>query len=131
MTEFKRGDRIIHNTHGDGQITEVYPSGNLGVCFPYKHNPDKGPLYTILPVEHHEANVTLKPRPETPLTKMVEKLDNRSPDRNGYIAYTTEVIEILKSISVHTPFNISGTDDFGGDIRIEIKGGFSLERDLL
>ena len=131
MTEFKRGDRIRHTTHGDGQVLEVYPSGNLDVCFPYKHKPEKGPLYTILPVEHHDTHVTLLPRPETPLTRMVEKLDNRGPDRNGYIAYTSEIIEILKSISLHTPFNVFGEDGHGDNIRIEIKGAFTLERDLL
>lgn len=131
MTEFKRGDRITHDTHGDGQIIEVYPSGNLEVCFPYKHKPEQGTLYTILPVEKHEDDVTLLPRPETPLTRMVEKLDNRRPNTNGYIANRKEVVEILNSLSEHVSFNVFGTDGPGGDINIEIKGGFTLERDLL
>lgn len=131
MTEFKRGDRITHVIHGDGQIIEVYPSGNLEVCFPYKHKPGHGTLYTILPVEKHENDVTLLPRPETPLTLMVANLDNRKPGTNGYIAYRPEIVEILNSLSAQVPFNVFGTDGNGGDIRIEIRGGFTLERDLL
>jgi hypothetical protein len=131
MTEFKRGDRISHTTHGDGQIITVHPSGNLEVVFSYKHKPDKGPLYTILPVEHHENDVTLLPRPETPLTKMVDKLDNKRPGSRGYVAYRTEVVEILNSVSRHVTFNVIGTEESGGNIRIEIKGEFTLERDLL
>jgi len=131
MTEFKRGDRIAHVTHGDGQIIEVYPSGNLEVCFPYKHNPEKGTLYTILPVEKHKDDVTLLPRPETPLTKMVDQIDNRRPGTNGYIAYRPEIVEILNSLSERVPFNVFGTDDAYGNINIQIKGGFTLERELL
>lgn len=131
MSEFKRGDRITHVTHGEGQIMEVFPSGNLDVCFPYKHKPSQGTLYTILPVEKHADDVNLLPRLETPLTRMVTKLDNRTPGTNGYIAYRPEIVEILNSLSERVPFNVFGTDDFGGDIRIEIKGAFTLERDLL
>lgn len=131
MTEFKRGDRITHKVHGDGQILTVYPSGNLEVCFPYKHDPLAGTLYTILPVEKHEEDVVLLPRPETPLTRMVEKLDNRRPGANGYIANREEVVDILNSISKLVSFNVFGADGVGGDIHIEIKGGFTLERDLL
>lgn len=131
MTEFKRGDRITHKTHGEGQITEVYPSGNLDVCFPYKHDPQAGTLYVILPVEKHAEDIILLPRPETPLSKMVAKLDNRRPGTNGYIAYRPEIVDILNSISPHVSFNVFGTDRPGGDINIEIKGGFTLERDLL
>lgn len=131
MTEFKRGDRIYHDTHEEGQILEVFPSGNLDVCFPYKHDPSHGTLYTILPVERHENDITLLPRPETPLSKMVEKIDNRKPGTNGYIANRPEIVEILNSLSERVSFNVFGTDGVGGDINIEIRGGFTLERDLL
>lgn len=71
--------------------------------------------------------------PQTALRTMVDKLDNRRPDTNGYVTYLPELKDILNELSDHVPVGVQ-LDQYGtgGDIvSITIKVGFALERSLL
>ena len=71
--------------------------------------------------------------PQTALRTMVEKLDNRRPDSNGYVTELPELKAILSELSDRVPVGVQ-LDQYGtgGDIvSVTIKVGFALERSLL
>lgn len=126
---FKRGDRVHHIDHGDGQIIEIL-SENAVECF-FKNGmleDGRGKMWATV----HTSFLKPMPKPETALSKMVEKLDNKRPGTSGYVTYRKEIVDILNELSERVPANVFLEESpFENEVRVTLKLSFTLERDLL
>jgi hypothetical protein len=124
---FNRGDRVSHYQHGHGQIVEVKSDTEVEVFFP-NGSPSRGKLW----IDVRTQSLSPLPRPETALSRMVEKLDNKRPGTTGYVTYRPEIVDILNELSELVPANVFLEESqFDNEVRVTLKVSFSLERDLL
>jgi hypothetical protein len=72
--------------------------------------------------------------PQSALKEMVEKLDHRQPGSGGYVTHLPEIQRILSELTSLVPAVVlqrSSPGDAEGDVSVEIKIGFTIERSLL
>lgn len=62
--------------------------------------------------------------------KMLEKLADKKPDRNGYVTTTPEIIAILSELSKNVPAGVLIERESKDDISVLFKIGFTIEKDL-
>jgi hypothetical protein len=126
---FNRGDRVTHINHGYGQIIKVVSDTEVE-CF-FKNgmvDGGRGKLWATVP----KSFLKPMPKPETALSKMVEKLDNKRPGTSGYVTYRDEIVDILSELSKLVPANVFlEKSPFENEVQVTIKVSFTLERDLL
>lgn len=66
------------------------------------------------------------------LSEMVDKLDNRRPNTAGYVTGVPELQAILAELSPLVPVGIYlDALQYGDDVSVTIRVGFSLERNQL
>lgn len=85
-------------------------------------------------METNEKTKEKNEHDQSALKAMVEKLDNRRWGTSGYHTHLPELIEILSQLTPRVPVSILQSYspiDVDGEITVEVKLSFTLERALL